>query len=449
MDIILRNICKSYPRKKVLSNVSLSFAQGQVHAIYGENGAGKSTLVNILAGNTQCDSGEILLNQKKVKFNSAKDALEHGIVLVHQTPLLAPELTAEENILLLKKISRDNVKKMFSQWAPNIDRNTKVQNLSGNKKFYVALIRELLKEPKVLILDEPSAFLNLEERKSLYTKLKKLAESGTNIIVITHSTAEASTYCDTVSVLQDGKVVNTEPKATYSNNEMPLMQSSHLKKITFALEHVYLKPKHLAPLNDINIQVSEGTISAVTGIQEASMETLELFVTGMIKDCEKKGSVFLHGTKLTLPKEKFSASLLRRHKAAIVPSDRKYVASNPNLSIEQMLFSAGKSPEQCIADAGINITKEEKVSALSGGMLQRLILEREKSLGGNLFILCNPMQGLDTKSQAALISTIFKLTSEGKSILVIGATDIPLSTCTRVYNLEEGTCTLAFQKQTF
>ena len=120
--------------------------------------------------------------------------------------------------------------------------------------------------------------------------------------------------------------------------------------------------------------------------------------------------------------------------------------SNPELTVSDMLFCSPLDAETLIKNAQIDVTPSEKVRALSGGMLQRLILAREQSLDGSFFILCNPMQGLDVASQAALTSKIIMLAQSGKAVLILGAADIPLSICTRVYQMEEGTCTLAFQK---
>ncbi|MBQ5491174.1 MAG: ATP-binding cassette domain-containing protein [Treponema sp.] len=460
MTVTLRNICKQYPRKTVLDDISLEFASGQIHALFGQNGAGKSTLVNILSGSLLPDSGSIFLDGTEVSFKTPHDALAHGIVLVHQTPLLAPQLTAEQNIRLSiqKKITREEIQNTCTQWAPFLNTHSLVHDLSGNQRFYTALIEALLKKPKLLILDEPSAFLDAQERKDLYKKLRTLTEQHVTVIVITHSAAEASTQADTVTVLNEGKVQtvykNARDFCDKPTFDIPHAAQTDIKlssKPCFIMKDVSTRPKYLAPLFNINLCVDYGSITAVMGMQESALETLEELTCGMLSSENQKGSITVcsetgNTEHIQLEKKKLTARFLRRHKIAIVPSDRKMRGSNPELTVSDMLFCSPLDAETLIKNAQIDVTPSEKVRALSGGMLQRLILAREQSLDGSFFILCNPMQGLDVASQAALTSKIIMLAQSGKAVLILGAADIPLSICTRVYQMEEGTCTLAFQK---
>ncbi len=465
MTVTLRNICKKYPRKTVLENVSLEFESAKIHALFGENGAGKSTLVNILSGALLPDSGSLFLDGKEVSFKTTKDevsphkALAQGIVLVHQTPLLAPQLTVAQNIRLSiqQKIHKEEITKLCSIWAPSLSLHSLVHDISGNQRFYTSLLQALLKKPKLLILDEPSAFLDAQERKALYKNLRTLTQEKVTVIVITHSAAEASLQADTVTVLHEGKVEhvykNAHEFSTQPLSEVPHASQTHCTctKPCFTMEQVSARPHELAPLFDINLRVDFGSITAVMGMQESALETLEELTCGMLQTANQKGIITLYENEketntINLSKQKLSINFLRKHKTAIVPSDRKMRGSNPNISVSDMLYCSPENAQKLIQEAQIQIQPEEKVSALSGGMLQRLILAREQSLGGSLFILCNPMQGLDVASQAALTAKIIHLAQNNKAILILGASDIPLSICTRVYQMEEGTCTLAFQK---
>ena len=209
MNIRVHELSKQYLLKDALKDVSVKFSEGLLHALVGENGAGKSTLAKIISGSLQPSSGQIFIDEKKVHFKSSKDALHASIVEVNQTPLLATSLTAKENIRLIlkgKKVSSVELTDLKNKWCPQLNLNSQVKDLGGNLRFYTSLLGALLRKSQCLILDEPSAFLEPEERKNLYQNLKDLCSAGKLIIVITHSKAEALTYADTVTILRDGKL---------------------------------------------------------------------------------------------------------------------------------------------------------------------------------------------------------------------------------------------------
>lgn len=499
MKISLKKICKIYSLKTALKDVTVSFEAGKIHMLLGENGAGKSTLANIISGDIVATSGEIFLDKKKTIFNSTKDSLEQGIVLVHQRPLLANDITAKENIFLgenrLFRINQSsNLTALKKKWAPLLNLNSLVKDLSADSRFYTSLLCALLRNPSCLILDEPSALLDLEQRINLYKNLKSLASSGCNIIVITHSTAEASTYADTVTILQEGKFfasfnsakeyssylleknisplendlsLNKTRTASVSENsktsEQTTLQNTN-RKHCLVLENVSSRPKSKPALLNASFTVDFSSITIISGMLESALGTLEDVVTG--ESASKANGIIRFNSKenpsektFSLSKNKFTSSFLRKNKTAIVPSDRTFIASNPDLTVEQMmtvyckqteLFSKKNSlkkiAEDLIKKAQVNVAPEEKCSSLSGGMLQRLILVREQTLCPDLFILCEPMQGLDTNAQREICKTLISFSKEGKAILILGATDFPLSICDKVYSIEGGTTTLAFER---
>lgn len=490
MDIETISLTKAYPLKTALHGVSVQLKGGSIHALVGENGAGKSTLANMLAGSLVPTGGKILLDGREVAFASAGDALAQGIVLVRQRPLLSESLSAWENIIL--KTGGDSTRKGFMGggfflkppspellrlkdfWCPTLKLKTKVRDLGGNMRFYISLIGSLLRKPTCLILDEPSAFLSAGERTALYAKLREYADGGMNVIVITHSYSEAVSYPDTVSLLKDGELVRQftsreEYKDYYQNNSgirgtaqdadqaAPAQNRPAPDERTpcLQLSGASVKSKSKPSLLDATIEARHGEITAVTGVKEAAMETLEDLLTGL-EDGKESGSLRFtdrHGrsTEQTLSKRRLSASFIRQHSGAIVPSDKNYRASNPALTVLQMLsvYATSEKDKEKLArslvdEAGITIDLSEKCSALSGGMLQRLILARELSTGPDFLILCNPMHGLDIASQGRLCRKLETLASQGKAILLLGAEDFPLSRCSRVYGLEGGMTTLLF-----
>lgn len=467
MNLRTHDLTKKYRLKTALENVSVTFQSSKIHALVGENGAGKSTLAKLLAGDITPSSGSIFINEKEIKFNSAKDSLNEGIVLVHQRPLLSEKLTAKENIILkfpkLMYANKDELYKLKGIWAASLNLDSYIKDLGGNMRFYVSLLGSLLLNPKCLILDEPSAFLDFDERKKLYINLRKLANKGTTIIIITHSTEEAISYTDTVSLLQEGCLVkqftDSNEYAEYikekklqvttvnSDNSNQEFSTSGEHSECLEIINASARPKNKPVLLQVNIKANYGEITSVQGLQEAASLTLEDLVTG-IESSSAKGTVIFASPdgkrqKLNIAKGQYNTAFLRLHKTAIIPSDKTFRASNPELTVEQMMsvYDRKVSTEKLLSliqKANVNITLKESARNLSGGMLQRLILERELSTNPNLLILCNPMQGLDFQSQAKLCERISNLAQQGKAILIIGAADFPISLCNNIYKLEGG-----------
>ena len=475
MHIETERLSKKYLLKTALNKVSASFGAGKIHALVGENGAGKSTLAALIAGDIRPSEGTIRIDGEKVSFSSAKDALGRGIVLVHQRPLLAKSLTVSENIwistgtsFLIRPPSAELLA-LQRTWAPALQLSAYVRDLGGNLRFYASLLGALLRKPRCLILDEPSAFLDMEERKALYERLRELAASGTCIIVITHSTAEALQYADSVTVLSEGSLVaQLEGAGAYRAylDSVRQPQPGSTERILpqparggacFTLLHAAARPKNRPALLDATIEAPYGQISCVAGMQEAALGTLEDVVSGMEGACTH-GTATLRSPDgrqcktVRLSRGGLSAAFLRKNRCAIVPSDRSFRGADPHITVEQMLSVYAQSDTRQLAlrlieEAGVRITPEQQVSALSGGMLQRLILARELSVHPALLILCNPMQGLDVQSQGNLCRRISALAASGTAVLVIGSADFPLSLCTRVYSLEGGRTTLSFSRE--
>lgn len=476
MKITTRNISKHYKLKKALDHVSVDFEPGKIHALLGENGAGKSTLAKILVGEILPTDGEIFLDNKKTSFANPRDALKKGIAIVHQRPLLAPSLTALENIYLslgetekssffIPKRVPEKISELKSEISPSLKLSTLTKDLGGNHRFYVSFITSLLRNPDCLILDEPSAFLDSEERDALYTFLKKLAKEGKNIIVITHSRVEAQKHADTITVLREGKLFyrsengelpeegilprqqNKKTKTEDSKNEDILSGSC------LSVKNLSCSPKTKPALLHADIQVDYGEITAISGMKEAAMETLEDLLCGLETEPAKGNAVFTRKNKTeSIKMSQFTTSWLRKNGAAIVPSDKTFRASNPELRIIDMLSVYNKKilteneAEKIIKAAGISASPDELCKSLSGGMLQRLILEREIFQNPVLVILCNPMHGLDSDGQRNLIQRIVQMKEDGKAVLIIGTADFPLSICKYVYALEGGktNCTTQF-----
>ena len=398
MTLELKHICLRYSKKTVLDNLSLTFRGGAIHALLGENGAGKSTAANIIGGEIKPDSGSILLDGQEVLLSSPKAAIAHGICYVHQRPMLADSITVRENLLLgLKKDLKKKIPVVAAKWIPQINLNTPVKYLSADIRFFIALCIALIKTPSLLILDEPTALLDETQRKFLYDNLRELSAGGMNIIVITHNFDEAEKYCDTIDFLEDGRLADKKP--------LPALNVTYKNKTAD---------------DDSN---SKGSITLIKGLAEEGMDELE--------------------------KEYVSRSLRLskgRNSIGIIPTDRKYTGSNPDLTVEQMLTAALKIPEkqkpdvalQMIKNSGVNIQPQEKCSCLSGGMLQKLMFERELYNNPKVLILCNPLQGLDVATCARTCERIKQAARNGAKVTILSYGAFPSGFCDTEYRLKNG-----------
>lgn len=357
----LKDICVDYSYKSVLRGVSLFFDKGKVYSLLGENGAGKSTLAHILCGDLRQTDGDIFLDNQKMLFKSPKMAIKKGIVCVHQSPLLSPDISIEENLSI--GLSRTQLKsfvnekeKIVGRFLKNRNPSEKISLLEDDENFFVSLTAALLKNPKVLILDEPP-----ELPKKM---LRELAESGITIIMITHHLEQALQNSDFIILLKDGKV----------------LEQVKSEKIT--------KSQIEQKLFDISTEIP-----------------LPDFIKK--EDCSEEEIVHDFG------------------KIGFIPADTKFTASNPELNILQLATAfnpAGrqkdliKRAEKILEKAEVNIKLHEKASCLSGGMRQRLVLERELAENPKKLYLFNATHGLDVEATQKLYEKLGKLWNNGTEI---------------------------------
>ncbi len=403
-------ISKSYPRKKVLDEVSLSFEGGRIYALLGENGAGKSTLASVLTGSLRPDGGKLLLDGAEINRSPAEVC---RIAAVSQIPELVESVSVLDNCILgaepaghsgiiRRGAARKELETLCRQWNTGEILNKKTYTLTAQERFYAAFLSALYRNPDFLILDEPSATLSGKERALLFESLSAAARDGLCVIFITHDIKEAVRYSDAVYVLRDGIV-----SARYEADELKKADAeSCVKKIYGAMfgesvpgatcevvasaapgaadgniaygaeilrfDGVSAAPYRKASLYDVSFIVQRGAVTCITGQKEAGLETLEDIVTGM-NEYPVSGEIRLMGA----PCKRLTPSMLRESGAGIVPSDKTHRASSPLLSVRDIL-TARYGKETSIIDAsGVDILPDEPVTNLSGGMLQSLVIERE------------------------------------------------------------------------
>lgn len=387
----LNNIALKYSYKKVLSDVCINFENGKIYSLLGENGAGKSTLAGIICGDKKADSGTIFVDSVQKKFHSPKDAINSGILCIHQRPLLCEDISIKENFLLgAKKIDLKKAEELLSFFLPKRKFSTLVKELFLGERFFVSLIGSILKSPEFLILDEPSALLDEEQILKLFDFLKELKKTGTTILIITHFINEALTKTDSIILLRNGIVVCNEKSEKMSEKEILKYLYDGIKVENFLdLQNLLLKNKNVTLIK------AKNSIDFMKKEQELSVR----------KTSDGKF-------------------------VGIIPSDRTFTGSNPNLSVFQICtaLKTGLSKKELLKfcknllkNANINIKPEEKASSLSGGMLQKIILERELSQSPEKMILCEPWQGLDFLSCKNLFKKLENFCKNGKKIIILEA----------------------------
>lgn len=392
--IAVNNICLSYSYKTVLSGVSTQFEDGKIYALLGENGAGKSTLAHIICGDKIADSGHLEVDGKNVSFSCPKDALNYGIACVHQRPLLADCISIRENLLIgASKQAASQIDDYIAKWLPEVKASTLVKKLSASQRFFVSLCGILLKNPKTLILDEPSSLLDENQREYLFNQLRTFAECGMTVIIITHFLAEALEKTDHIVLLKDGKIICEEDSS----------------------------------------RITEEQIHNILYIEESDSEYTEEEEITILKSLENVDyHLCRNETELEQLEEKL-ISQAEKKSTGIIPSDRNFRASNPSLTILQLLTAQKislKEHELCnFAEdlkqkADINIKLTEKCSNLSGGMLQRLIWERELAKNPEKLLLCEPFQGLDVEAVRKTLQRIISFAKQGIEITILTTTPV-------------------------
>ncbi len=468
-----------------LDDISLSFHRGELHILLGENGAGKSTLVHILSGLHEPTSGKLFIDTEEVAFRSPSQALERGIAMVHQRPLLADELTVIENIalagtgLFIRRSSlREKLLLLAQQWNCVLDFSQPVRNLAPPDRLRTALLCALITNPAFLILDEPTAILPPEERMPFMEMLSRSAENGTGILVITHKIGEAAQCSDRISILQHGKLVHSidQRNSPVTETELTAIVGT-LQGVSVAdtgepsiprepspactpgltVSNLSAFPSDKTAIRNISFTAEAGTITGIFAYPGSGIDTLEDVLSGLL--AAEAGDITISGPDsscIHLDARNLSPSMLRKRGIAIVPSDRTTRGTHPDISIHDALVSyrsghcimkrkeTDRFVRQHIQSNDIADHPFRPVSTLSGGQLQKLILSRELSTNPRVLILSDPEWGLDMASTARFRSQLKKTAEAGLTILIL--TDTPdtmeaqdLFTTTRI--LREGVLT--------
>ena len=470
-NLKISNISKIYPGCIANDNVSLNFQSGKIYALLGENGAGKSTLVKILSGVINPDKGEIYLNDKILKLNSPLDAKKNKIGMVFQHFNLFETLSVFENLSIdydkKKKNLRSLINEILKKYNFEIDLDIPVLNLSAGQKQKVEIVRCLIRNPKVLIMDEPTSVLTEQETEELFISLKKFSEDGILIIYITHKLKEVLSLCDEVAVMRKGKVVSVsqtenEKVGTLANKMVGQKLAKIRKKNgTVKYKDEIFKVKHLnfysedpfeTNLVNLNFSVKKGECLGIAGISGNGQNELFQILSGEI--ITDDASIIFRNKEIA----KLNPKQRREYLMAFSPEDRISQAAVPELKIyenvalnnfkssnffEKGLVNEKKIKEhskKILSDFSVNTDNVElKSQFLSGGNLQKLILGRELITAPELLICYNPTWGLDVGAINYIHETLIKINEQEKSTILISTdTEELLKLCDRIAVIYKG-----------
>ncbi|MCC6147444.1 MAG: ABC transporter ATP-binding protein [Anaerolineaceae bacterium] len=453
--IRLENIVKHFPGVCANDHISLTIKKGEVHALLGENGAGKTTLMNVLYGLLCPDFGQIFLNGEAVEIRSPKEAIEHGIGMVHQHFMLIPVFTVTENVVLGEDMPREplldiqqaeqRVKEISHTYGLDVDPKSKVWHLSVGAQQRVEIIKALYRNAKILILDEPTAVLTPSEVDILFKVLRKLVEEGLTVIFISHKLQEVMEICDRVTVLRNGRVVDTVETSETNQSELARMMVGREVFLQFDKEKMTagekvlevkgvsaLSDRGVAALQNISLDVHCGEIVGIAGVDGNGQCELVDAIMGLRKI--DRGSILIKGKKI---KENNTREIIQRG-VSCIPFDRHAEGLVKSFSLSEVLmlkewnnlpftrhylfdfnairsFSEGMVREYDIRAPGIEV----KTGNLSGGNQQKVVLARELSRKPDLIIAGQPTRGLDVGATEYVRQRLLAERARGAGILLI------------------------------
>jgi putative multiple sugar transport system ATP-binding protein len=479
----MRSITKTFPGVKALSDVTLEVARGEVHAICGENGAGKSTLMKVLSGVYPHGTyeGDIVFEDEVVEFRDIRDSEAKGIVIIHQELALSPYLSIAENIFLNNEVTgplglidwnktNDEAAKLLARVGLRENPTTRIMDIGVGKQQLVEIAKALSKRVKLLILDEPTAALNDEDSDHLLDLILHLKQQGITSIIISHKLNEIKKIADSVTVIRDGKTIETIAKTDVTEERIikdmvgrdlehrypdhtPHIGEEILRVENWTAHH----PQDVTRVvvDNVNLNVRRGEIVGIAGLMGAGRTEFAMSLFGHSYGTRISGKVYKNGEEIHTR----TVDEAIRNGLAYATEDRKQYGLNLIEDIKRNISAASLNK---ISQAGLVNDNEEykianeyrkslnikapsvlvKTGKLSGGNQQKVVLSKWIFSNPDVLILDEPTRGIDVGAKYEIYTIINRLAAEGKGIIVISS-ELPelLGICDRIYALSEGRIT--------
>ena len=452
----MRGIVKQYPLVRAIDGADFTVEQGEIHSLLGENGAGKSTLMKILYGMTTPTAGEVRVFGKPVAITRPAQAIALGIGMVHQHFMLTPVMTVAENVVIGsepvrgvffdRKKAEAQVAAMIDEYNFHISATAKVETLSVGEQQRVEILKALYRGADLLILDEPTAVLTPQEVEDLFRVMRQLKAAGKSIIIITHKLKETMEIADRVSVLRQGKMIESGvPVAGTTMNELAQMmvgrdvelsvtrRAEQVGEENFSVRGLSLTERGVPILRDVCLSLRKGEILGIAGIEGNGQTELIEVLTGLRRPDHME--LFKDGKPLSGNAAAFLAAGVGH-----VPEDRMTRGLVLEMSIEDTLILGPPPPpppprrglrlasairrfaEQERTEFAIKAPNlQERCSALSGGNQQKVVIARVFSENPDVIIVAQPTRGVDVGAMEYIHHRLLDLRDGGKSILLISA----------------------------
>lgn len=451
----MEGICKSFPGVKALDHCQFQLHGGEVHALIGENGAGKSTLMKVLTGVYQKDEGHVYYEGQQVEFTTPKLAQDKGISIIHQELNLMPDLTVAQNIFigrepkgflfLKEKQLNEDAKEILQSLHLDIDPETKIEDLTVAQQQMVEIAKALSFKSKVLIMDEPTAALTESEIVELFLIVRKLKSQGVGIVYISHRMEELKVICDRVTVMRDGKYIDTKKMAEVTIPEIINMMVGRefnddmVAKVGDPNSEVILEVKNLnqgKTIRDVNFKLKKGEILGFAGLMGAGRTEVARAIFGA--DKVDSGEIYLRGQRIKnkSPKEAVTNGIgylsedrkryglvlgLGVDTNTVLANFKDYMKMGSFVDEDKVTDMANKQ----IADLKIKTpSSKQEVKNLSGGNQQKVVIGKWLAKDCDILIFDEPTRGIDVGAKGEIYKLLNDLVEEGKSIIMISS-DLP------------------------
>ena len=463
------DIEKQFPGVKALDHAQLKLRAGTVHALMGENGAGKSTLMKCLFGIYTRDGGEVLMDGKPVNFSGPRDALDHGVAMVHQELNQVLRRNVMENMWLgrfptkggfvnTRKMYNDT-KAVFERLNIDVDPRTVIGNLSVSKRQMVEIAKAVSYNARILVLDEPTSSLTEDEVEHLFRIINQLTAEGVGIIYISHKMDEILRISDDVTVMRDGQWVATKPAKELTMDEIIRLMVNREMSNRFPpknntpgdvlLEVEGVSGAYEPTCHEVSFQLHAGEVLGVAGLVGSRRTELLNTIFGYFTRGE--GTMKLHGKEIV----NANSAEARKNGFALITEERRATGIFPQMSItfNSIIANVGNYGKFLLSSRKMNKdtdwvidairvktpTKRTLIKSLSGGNQQKVIIGRWLLTNPEVLLLDEPTRGIDIGAKYEIYQLILQLAEEGKGVMMVSS-EMPelLGICDRILVMSNG-----------
>ena len=473
-------INKSFPGVKALDNVNFAVRKGTVHALCGENGAGKSTLMKIINGIYKADSGQIFLDEQPVDIKNPIQAKEHGIAMIAQELNYVPEMSIEENLFLgrlpvnklgkvdWKTVRRETIKFLEQENLP-YSPTQKLKTLTVSDIQMLEIIKAISYNAEIVIMDEPTSAITNREVEVLFEKIEQLKQRGVSMVYISHKMDEVFRIADDITILRDGKTVETHPASEMNLDQVIALMVGRKMDNVYPKEEVEIGDPILeveglgskGVFKDITFNARKGEIVGFAGLMGAGRTETMRAVFGL--DPYDEGTIQVHGKEVSIKKVSDSID----QKVVMLSEDRRRygiipirsVMENASVSSLDKVFYGGKCHPRIERELvgkyfeKMNVktpSLETAIQALSGGNQQKVLLAKWMLRDPDVLILDEPTRGIDVGAKFEIYRLMTDMVEEGKTVIMVSS-ELPelIGMCDRIYVMNQGRIKGCLEKEEF